>query len=894
MALLAVMLTAMRAWAVATTQFPIYDGDEGTESAPYQIKTIDDLNKLAADVNSGTTYSGKYFKLMNDLTFTYSTAWDDAESTESNFTPIGKGVYFQGHFDGNGKTISGLRIYGSNTTETGWGLFGRTLSAEVKNITLADARITGCAYTGGIVGSNQGIVSNCHVEANVTIVANSSNSGYGGIAGQNYNAGTVSHCTSAVKITLASGMNPTGIGGIVGRNESTGPYATLTDNLAIGAVIPAAKYNMHAAIATDVCTSSSAHYHYERNYYRDCTVAGTANATDVGIASYYNSSRISVRDVNTDDDPNGAVLAYTLTLAQDNIISDEALLALAGSIAADNSAVAYGGTVYIGSGSTVTLNIQETLPYTYCVTDDTTNERIWLADGQFTMPANDVTVTLTADMSWDELKSAVAAGGMVTLTGNVKRNADEAIEIDKDVTLDLKGYTVYGYAPGSSEHYRCNLFDVLSGGRLTVTDSGTGGRITNVGHYAISIKGESAESYGSLTLSAGTISNALTAVEIYRYGKFTMTGGNITANEYGVYVNTVNATATFTVSGNVNITGNTSKDIYYDNLNSKPIYIGGTLASTARIGINIENGFVSNFTSFGYVWPLTSGLPGRGTKQNFVLNGDQGLALVIPASGELAVAADTWRYDMSMGDNADNSADIANHQGETVNATLSGRTLYKDGDWNTLCLPFDVTVGEGSPLAGGTAMTLNTETSNLSGEGLLTVNFDNATSIPAGTPFIIKWDGDGTSNIENPVFEDVTVSDATNDATIPGVLTFTGTYAPEVIPEGGDNTKLYLGSGNKLYYPNAAMTIGTHRAYFQLAEGITAGEPVSGSNAKQIRASNLNFGDDEATGIVSIDNGQWIVDNEADAWYTLDGRKLVGKPTQRGIYIINGKKTIIK
>ena len=30
------------------------------------------------------------------------------------------------------------------------------------------------------------------------------------------------------------------------------------------------------------------------------------------------------------------------------------------------------------------------------------------------------------------------------------------------------------------------------------------------------------------------------------------------------------------------------------------------------------------------------------------------------------------------------------------------------------------------------------------------------------------------------------------------------------------------------------------------------------------------------------------------AWYTLDGRKLDGKPTQKGLYINNGRKTVIK
>ena len=41
----------------------------------------------------------------------------------------------------------------------------------------------------------------------------------------------------------------------------------------------------------------------------------------------------------------------------------------------------------------------------------------------------------------------------------------------------------------------------------------------------------------------------------------------------------------------------------------------------------------------------------------------------------------------------------------------------------------------------------------------------------------------------------------------------------------------------------------------------------------------------------SMDNGQLIMDN---SWYTLDGRKLQGKPTQKGAYIIGGKKVVIK
>ncbi len=235
---------------------------------------------------------------------------------------------------------------------------------------------------------------------------------------------------------------------------------------------------------------------------------------------------------------------------------------------------------------------------------------------------------------------------------------------------------------------------------------------------------------------------------------------------------------------------------------------------------------------------------------------------------------------------SNNTGLIEKNDGSTTNVKLAGRTLYKDGSWNTLCLPFDISTASGT-LSGDNvqAMTLNTSSSSLA-DGTLTLNFDDATTIPAGTPFIIKWDNTGV-NIENPVFEGVTVSNATNDATVTDVLTFTGTYAPVSIGSDGDNTKLYLGAANKLYYPNAAMTIGTHRAYFQLLGGLTAGDPASG-----VRAFVLNFGD-ETTGIsdaTRLNNKEEIKNND---WYTLDGVKLDGKPTKKGLYIHGGRKVVI-
>ena len=52
--------------------------------------------------------------------------------------------------------------------------------------------------------------------------------------------------------------------------------------------------------------------------------------------------------------------------------------------------------------------------------------------------------------------------------------------------------------------------------------------------------------------------------------------------------------------------------------------------------------------------------------------------------------------------------------------------------------------------------------------------------------------------------------------------------------------------------------------------------------------------DAETTGIEAIDNEQFTMDDAAGAWYTIDGVKLSGKPAQKGVYIHNGKKIVVR
>ncbi len=243
---------------------------------------------------------------------------------------------------------------------------------------------------------------------------------------------------------------------------------------------------------------------------------------------------------------------------------------------------------------------------------------------------------------------------------------------------------------------------------------------------------------------------------------------------------------------------------------------------------------------------------------------------------------------VSLADNASNTETLTTWNTKTRDVVLTDRTLYKDDAWNTLCLPFDVTL-IGSPLDGAEARTL--ESASLSDAGELTLNFGNeVTTLSAGVPYIIKWSA--ATDLDNPVFRGVTVKNTSPTAvtSTDGKVKFVGQYAPfEIVAndavlsenQGHLNEIILLGSGNTLGYASASRTLHTFRAHFEV--------PVGSGAVKEFR---MNVGGE--TSIISIDNGQLTMDNEAGAWYDLSGRKLDGKPAQSGIYIKNGRKIVIK
>ena len=222
---------------------------------------------------------------------------------------------------------------------------------------------------------------------------------------------------------------------------------------------------------------------------------------------------------------------------------------------------------------------------------------------------------------------------------------------------------------------------------------------------------------------------------------------------------------------------------------------------------------------------------------------------------------------ISLPDDGDNSEKLYTYNGrKTASVTLAGCKLWKDGDWNTLCLPFSLASLEGTPLADATIKTLVSSSFD-STNGTLSLNFtadeNNLTAIEAGKPYIVKW-ADTDEYIESPAFTGVTIdnsAEAQQRMTFGSdYVTFVGTYSHLAYTET-DQSVLFLGAGNKLYYPEPKLTnpsaeynaeanpyvpvtIGSFRAYFQL-NGITAGDPA-------LSRFVLNFGDDKPTGIETV------------------------------------------
>ena len=240
-------------------------------------------------------------------------------------------------------------------------------------------------------------------------------------------------------------------------------------------------------------------------------------------------------------------------------------------------------------------------------------------------------------------------------------------------------------------------------------------------------------------------------------------------------------------------------------------------------------------------------------------------------------------HNLTLSDTGDNNDGlISAADGLTIDVTLDGRTLYKDGYWNTICLPFALSkeqIAE-SPLKGAVIKKLDSQTSGVDGT-TLTLNFRDVTEIESGCPYIIMWD-EG-EDIKNPIFKDVEI-----DASVITVVNFNGgrfvgCFDTFTIDDNNIEKVIYLGDRNIIGYSKEPRTLRALRAHIEIKTGSSYYAPVR----------KILFNDGNTTLVIPV--SQDVKDaGTDDVWYTIQGVRLSGKPTEEGIYINNGSKVIIK
>lgn len=516
----------------------------------YEIYTTQDLRHLALMVNvSRNTCKGLTFRQTHDITYSHTTTWNNANSTENNYTAIGTmDCAFCGTFDGQGNTISGIRIYmaANSFANDMQGLFGHIGNGgNVKGVNLVDARITGRNDLGGIAGHIfEATVEDCSVAANVCIHAESNSSYYhGGIVGSSQ--GTVQRCLSRARLTVTDAYEKHSYGAIVGGIDDN----RVKDCIAIGATVP--NVNKAGAIIGAIYINSSG---TQRNYYRACTVAGTANATDVGVG--YEKDNSSPHDITTNQ---GAQALYSLTLPNGVTLTRTALATLPGTGNATYTTGAdIDGTPYAYNGALLNLSYDATtIPQGYdvllSVNKTADGDAVTFTDhGDHTytiasMPAADITVsvTLIPVISYIDADGNAQSHGCIPIVSDIHSYSYQTFGrtegwyvVNSDVTDDY---------PWSS-----NFLDKAV--HIILCDGKTLSRVVNaIGHEAICAKNGSLSIYGqnlgtgrflatsksngisaknSIDLNGGTVSSISNgSIGIYsEKGNITIRRGNITAN----------------------------------------------------------------------------------------------------------------------------------------------------------------------------------------------------------------------------------------------------------------------------------------------------------------------------------------------------------------------------
>ena len=480
--------------------------------------------------------------------------------------------------------------------------------------------------------------------------------------------------------------------------------------------------------------------------------------------------------------------------------------------------------------------------------------------GLYAQNGNDITTDAAA---LTKAFNALADGTTLTLCKDVN-GGENCLYIDKGtadkpVTIDLNDYKITSKSDYSvlqiGEDGDTSPTVIIKNGTIENSHTETGRAIT---------------SYGNITLSDASIAGILA---IYNVGALTVSGG--------------------TIEGKVGFA------IYNDPTATSCTIGAATIKSDNNVGIRADSNVT--FTA----WPTFSG-----NSTDITLTGSAKIVLgdgfAVPATefNKIKVSADgnapltiTSGYAAHCKDDQSNVIDptsvFAWSGGGNYILVLDDNEVVKKMPTVTVTLPAGLSTyynNIGMRVVDSHADGVKMYAVSAVSDNQVVLKEITRRAIPAYTPVIIS--NSGTAALVC-TFEEAATSAREGDfvqmfyndlggATL--AEAFKGTATNITAYEPANGATLYGLNGEAFVKIDGTPNIDAHRCWLEIPATASA----------RTRTLTIVFDGSDTTGIRDVREVNAVRGAKDDTWYSLDGRKLDGKPKAKGLYIVNGKKVIIK
>ncbi|WP_294748395.1 hypothetical protein [uncultured Prevotella sp.] len=883
----------------------------GTKGDPYTIGSTGDWNTLASYVGYGHTFSGQFVKLGGDISVETMVGTGDTNS-------------FQGTFDGGSHTLTFTKGTAQNVfDEDHCAPFRHVKNAVIKNLHVAGAIYTGRQKAGGIVAESHGglTITNCRSSVNInsSISGDSKDGTHGGLvstlSGEN-NTIIIEGCVFDGSFATTNGTN--NCGGFIGWGGYNKP--TIKNSLM-----------KPGSVAAGMLNSTFARWYTGNEGIYEPTIDNC----------YY----VSTDNLPTDQ---GTKAVYSARWSTGNLVQDYGMLKVY------EHGILYGDIYYAdadkasdGAGSGT-----EGDPYTIGSANEWNAFANYVSNGgsdfkgQFVKLTADISVSEMVGTSDHRFQGTFLGDGVHTLTfthGTAQsafgeqycapfRYTDGATIQNLKVEGEI--YTAQKFAAGLvARNY----------GTTTITNC----RVSTVIHSSVGGDGTHG---GFIANPEGNVnfSNCVYDGRMFTSSSTDQCGGfigwhnnktfNITNSLYAPNPNIAPADnevaiatscATFVRGGSpaegstcyyTEAMGTAQGTQVYATIPENEICKAATICNTAvyimpvctvsgieesyslNNDVEIRPVVKYNETSLAFGTDYTATLDGQTVASFPVSPNKMGTyTLVLNGAGDYAGSKSFYITLMPSSTDAVTLTDAGTYSFK-ADVNVASATYTKSlgesrvGKYQAWFVPFDYTIKEADTekfdfyKINMIANAPNAQTDATDDIWVFLKKVDAGTVLHANMPYVYKPKvavTDYAFTTENATLKAKATDTRITMMTAEDTYTLYGTYEPTTATEA--DPFYYVNINGDLSLGDA-VTVGAFRWIMRVESKF--GTP----NVSYGREMHFFDGEENTTGVVEAEanSSLFTLHSSLSEWFTLDGRKLDGKPTAKGIYVHGGRKTVVK